>query len=62
MTGQLALPDQTWGCDICAGTGLEIDPETLGYRNCRVCSGTGALDYDPSVVREGGPFAGMDTT
>lgn len=59
-TGQLALTDPVWPCDICQH-GLEVDPETGLQRRCRVCQGTGWLDYEPPG-KGGGPFDGMDAT
>jgi DnaJ-class molecular chaperone len=46
---QLAL-DALYTCDICGGSGRETDPETLQERPCRVCGGSGTLDYQPPRV------------
>lgn len=48
-----------WPCDICHGTGRETDPETRIILRCRVCDGTGALDYDPDGC-VANPFAGLE--
>jgi DnaJ-class molecular chaperone len=49
---------QLWPCDICKGSRVETDPETLRERPCRVCQGTGILDYEPPSG--GDPFEGME--
>ncbi len=56
---QLAIPSNTWPCDACNSTGRETDPETNTSRRCRICEGTGHLDYDPALVQDN-PFAGLD--
>lgn len=48
-----------WPCDICKGTGRETDPETRIILRCRVCAGTGSLDYDPAGCAAN-PFAGLE--
>lgn len=58
MSEQLALPAETWPCNVCRDhPGFETDPETLRERRCRVCGGTAWLPYDPA----GGPFATLET-
>lgn len=47
-----------WPCDICAGSRVETDPETGRERPCRICHGTGMLDYPPPPADS--PFAGLD--
>ena len=46
MTEQLAL-DTLHPCPTCGGTGRRIDRETGRQVSCRVCEGTGNVDYDP---------------
>ena len=48
-------------CDVCSGTGREVDPETQFERRCRVCGGSGTITYDPApVTASGNPFAGLE--
>lgn len=40
--------DQLHECPRCQGTGTVVDRETGMQQACRVCFGTGSVDYDPS--------------
>lgn len=55
MTEQLGL-DALHVCDVCVN-GTETDPATGLPRPCRVCGGTGFLDYAPPAGDD--PFEGM---
>lgn len=55
MSEQLGL-DALYVCDMCVN-GTETDPETGLPRRCRVCRGTGFLDYPPPEGDD--PFEGM---
>jgi hypothetical protein len=55
---QLSL-DTVWICDACTGSCVEVDPETLLERSCRLCHGEGMLDHEPPPGRD--PFEGMET-
>ena len=46
-------------CDVCSGTGREVDPETQFERRCRVCGGSGTITYDPPTGAD--PFEGLET-
>lgn len=48
-----------WPCDICKATGRETNHETRVILRCRVCNGTGSLDYDPAGC-DTNPFHGLE--